>query len=70
MADARQQLLDEIEAFLKKHSMFASYFGRDAINDTALVSRLRAGGTVQLETADRLRAFMRGYKPAKKVAQR
>ncbi len=70
MTDARKQLLDDIEEFLKRHGMFASYFGRDAINDTALVSRLRAGGTVHLETADRIRAFMRDYRPAKKVAQR
>lgn len=67
MINERDKLLQEIETFLKAHGMYPSYFGRDAINDTALVSRLRAGGDVRLETVDRIRAFMRNHpKPAKK----
>ena len=58
---AREQLLSEIEAFLVKQDMRPTTFGRLAMNDTALVSRLRAGANVRLDTADSLRAFMTGY---------
>ena len=66
MASSTQQLLADIEAFLDAHNMRAAYFGRDAVNDTSLVYRLRKGKTVRLETADRIRAFMATVKGAQK----
>ena len=62
---SREQLLEDVEAFLAKTGMYASYLGRDAVNDTALVSRLRAGRDVRSETADRVRTFMRTWKKPK-----
>ena len=62
---SREQLLEDVEVFLAKTGMYASYLGRDAVNDTALVSRLRAGRDVRSETADRVRAFMRTWKKPK-----
>jgi hypothetical protein len=64
MISARKLLLDEIEAFLKAHDMRPTTFGRLAANDTALVSRIRGGSNVRLDTADSLRLFMRCYRPA------
>jgi len=62
---AREQLISEIEAFLERHQMYPTTFGRLAANDTALVSRLRNGASVRLDTADRLRKFMADYRPPK-----
>lgn len=67
---AREQLLSEIEAFLVKQDMRPTMFGRLASNDTALVSRLRAGANVRLDTADNLRAFMSSYRPVSRRPQR
>src|SRR5262245_6836980 len=38
--------------------MAESTFGRRAVNDGKLVSRLRIGGRVTMETVDRVRTFM------------
>lgn len=62
---ARDQLLAEIEAFLIAHDMPSSTFGKLFSNDTAFVSRFRAGATVRLDTADRLRLFMKLYQAPK-----
>lgn len=52
-------LLHEIEAFIGSTAMAASTFGRKAVNDGKLVMRLRAGSTVTLEKASRIREFIR-----------
>lgn len=54
----REQLLLEIDAYLAEHGISQTQFGREALNDTAFVSRLRRGTDVRMETADRVRAFM------------
>jgi hypothetical protein len=58
---AREALLSDIDAFLARHGMPDSRFGRDAVNDSHLLRRMRAGGDVTLGTADRLRAFMASH---------
>jgi hypothetical protein len=58
---SRDLLLSDIEAFLKRFGMGAAAFGVAALNDGRFVSRLRAGKDVRLETADRVRAFMKSY---------
>jgi len=63
MNTARAQLLAEIEAFIAKHDIRASYFGRDVAGDFSLLNRLRRGGDVRLETADKIRRYMADYKP-------
>lgn len=74
MIEARTQLLHDVEAFLKRTNMFASEFGRRVANNTALVTRLRNGLDVRLETADRIRRFMQEYavdnKPVDKSSNR
>lgn len=66
MHTAKAQLLADIEAFIAKHDLRASYFGRDVCGDFSLVNRLRRGGDVRLETADKIRRYMADYKPRPK----
>jgi SAM-dependent methyltransferase len=54
----RQVLLDEISSFCRQAGMAETTFGRRAVNDGKLISRLRFGGRVTTETLDRVRAFM------------
>ncbi|MGF7161263.1 hypothetical protein FHS85_002898 [Rhodoligotrophos appendicifer] len=53
------QLLREIEVFADERQLSASTVARLAANDGKLIARLRAGGTVTLATAEKLREFMR-----------
>src|SRR5258708_7298370 len=58
-------LLTEISAFCRSRAMAETTFGRAAINDGKLVSRLRDGGRITTQTLERLRTFMSrtGAKP-------
>lgn len=56
-------LLAEIEAFLAEHEMAPTAFGA-FLGDRHFVRQLRGGRRVWPETAERVRAFMRGYCPA------
>lgn len=51
-------LLAEIDAFLARHGMAETRFGRDAMNDAHFVSRLRKGGSTTLRTVEKLNCFM------------
>lgn len=51
-------LRDEIRSFLTETGMSSSYFGKCAAGNSELVSRIEAGKTVTLRTAERVRAFM------------
>src|SRR6202522_1174022 len=51
-------LLAEIQAFCRSQAMAETAFGRAAINDGKLVSRLRDGGRITTQTLERLRTFM------------
>lgn len=58
---ATDALLSEIEDFSRRAGMKPSTLGRKAINDGKLHERLRRGGSVTLETAERIRRWMREY---------
>lgn len=58
MEDSTKSLLAEIEAFLERHAMPHSTFGKSVVNDANYVKRLRAGGRTTLETAQKVRRFM------------
>ena len=53
-----EQLLSEISDYCRRVGMAESTFGRRAVNDGKLVSRLRIGGRVTMETVERVRTFM------------
>ena len=51
-------LLGEISGYCRRVGMAESTFGRLAVNDGKLVSRLRVGGRVTTETVQRVRGFI------------
>ena len=53
-----QELLQEISDYCRQTGLAESTFGRRAVNDGKLASRLRNGGRITTETLDRIRAFM------------
>src|ERR1700722_11792819 len=53
-----ETLILEIHEYCRRFSVAETTFGRLAINDGKLVSRLRYGGRVTAETVDRVRAFI------------
>lgn len=56
-----EHLLSEISNFCRNAGLAESTFGRAAINDGKLVSRLRNGGRITTDTLDRIRQFMNNY---------
>lgn len=57
------QLLDEIEDFLMRHRMPPTTLGELFCRDPQFVRQIRAGRSIRLDTADRLRAWMAAYRP-------
>jgi len=53
-----EQILQEITEFCRQRGLAESTFGRRAVNDGKLASRLRNGGRITTETLDRIRTFM------------
>src|SRR5258705_2651710 len=53
-----QQLLQEISDYCRQTGLAESTFGRRAVNDGKLASRLRNGGRITTDTLDRIRTFM------------
>lgn len=61
------KLLMEIERFIKKFGMSESQFGARACNQRSLLWRMRRGEGVTLDTAGRVRAFIREQRAKKKA---
>ena len=59
-----QELLHEISEYCRHTGLAESTFGRRAVNDGKLASRLRHGGRITTETLDRIRSFMQSNKEA------
>ncbi len=53
-----EQILQEISEFCRQRGLAESTFGRRAVNDGKLASRLRNGGRITTDTLDRIRNFM------------
>src|SRR5829696_6500212 len=51
-------ILREISDFCRRTGLAESTFGRRAVNDGKLASRLRNGGRITTDTLARIRAFM------------
>ncbi len=62
------ELLAEIDAFIERTGMPITKFGLEVCNDGKLIPTLRDGRRVWPETAEKIRAFMRAYKPRKRAA--
>ena len=59
-----QELLQEISDYCRQTGLAESTFGRRAVNDGKLASRLRHGGRITTETLDRIRGFMASNRTA------
>ncbi len=53
-----QELLSRISDYCRQTGLAESTFGRRAVNDGKLANRLRNGGRITTETADRIQAFI------------
>jgi hypothetical protein len=56
-----QQLLQEISDYCRQAGLAESTFGRRAVNDGKLASRLRNGGRITTDTLDRIHGFMAAH---------
>jgi hypothetical protein len=56
-----QDLLQEISDYCRQTGLAESTFGRRAVNDGKLTSRLRNGGRITTETLDRIRSFIASH---------
>lgn len=56
-------LLSQIEAFRASNGLSEWRFGELALNDRHFIRQLREGRDIRLSTAERVRAFMAGYRP-------
>lgn len=58
-----ETLIADIEAFLERFAMPPTQFGLRAIGDAKLVSELKEGRDLRTSTVERIRNFMRDYRP-------
>jgi hypothetical protein len=65
MISEANSLLRDIESFCQQAGIAESTFGREAVNDGKLCSRLRNGRSVTLETAARVRRYITNFNPDK-----
>lgn len=63
------QLLADIEAFLSETGMGASYFGKTAVGNSEVVTRLRNGRRVWPETEAALASFIAAQRKAREAAE-
>lgn len=61
-----EALLQRIERFLDETKMGPAYFGKKAAGSTEIVSQLRNGRTVRLDTAERILKFIRSERLARR----
>jgi hypothetical protein len=61
MAGTADRILEEIRAFCRATHTAESTFGRLAVNDGKLVSRLRDGARITTGTLDKVRAYLSEY---------
>lgn len=61
----RETFLAEVETYLVRSGMTDRAFGLATMNDHKFVPRLRAGGDTTLDTADKVRRWMRENRPAR-----
>ena len=60
-----ETLLSDIEKFTAKNGLSEWQFGELALNDRHFIRQLREGRDLRMSTVDRVKSFMRSYRPAK-----
>lgn len=66
MSTERDRLLNEIDQFQAVSGLSDTAFGAAALNDPNWLFRFRRGGDPKLGTVDKVRAFMRSWRPSPK----
>ena len=67
---AAEDVLREIGDYCRNAGLAESTLGRLSVNDGKLVSRLRDGGSVTIDTLARLRQFMATHVPGERGTAR
>src|SRR6201991_2090542 len=62
-------LLAEISEYCRDAGMAESTFGRRAVNDGKLVTRLREGKRITVDTLDRIKGFLNDGTPARRLPE-
>lgn len=62
----RDKLLQEIDKFVARTGVPESRLGMEAVGNPSFVTRLRRGKRIWLDTADKVRVYMRDWKPPRK----
>ena len=58
MPSTRDQLLREIKTFLRVAKMTPASFGGAAAGNNKVIAKLERGGTISIDTADRIRDYI------------
>ena len=58
----------DVEAFIEKHGLSPTRFGREAVGDAMFVSQLRSGREPRSSVRERVKAFMRNAAQAAEAA--
>ena len=71
----REKILQEIETFLRRTGMGPTQFGIESLGRRSLLNQLRDRGGLNMESAAKIRAFMREHRknrrpPAKRAESR
>jgi len=61
--NSTKKFLRECEAFIKASRITQAQFGREAVNDTGFISKVRGGRSPSLATADRVYQYMKRKSP-------
>ena len=62
----REKLIAEIDRFVARTGVAESRLGMEAVGNPSFVLRLRKGKRIWLDTADKVRTYMRDYRPPKR----
>jgi hypothetical protein len=66
MSTMKELILAEIDTYCAERGMSPTAFGLAVRNDPGLVHNLRSGkSTITIDTVDKIRAFIRGERPAR-----
>ena len=65
----REQVLDEIDRFLRKTGCSKTRFGLESVNNDKIVDQMKLGANPRANTIDAMRNYMRVHLEAKKKAR-
>ncbi len=61
----REILIEEIESFLAQTGMNPTTFSIESTGERSLMTRVKYGANLKIETVGKIRRFMRDWRPAR-----